>query len=50
MKRNKNFTTARRLKTNNHRRSMLKRMHQKVMARRKQFALTALSEQWSEAS
>jgi hypothetical protein len=50
MKRNKNFTAARRLRANNQRRTMLKRMHQKVMARRKQFALTALAEQWSQAS
>ncbi|MFT5277660.1 MAG: hypothetical protein ACI97K_001729 [Glaciecola sp.] len=49
MKRNKNFIAARRLKANNQRRSMLKRMHQKVLARRKQFAITELSEEWSQA-
>ena len=49
MRRNKNFTAARRLRANNQRRTMLKRMHQKVMARRKQFALTELSEEWSQA-
>lgn len=44
MKRNKNFTASRRLQANNQRRSMLKRMHMKVLARRKQFALSELSE------
>lgn len=50
MKRNKSFTASRRLRANNQRRTMLKRMHQKVMARRKQFALTELKEEWSQAS
>lgn len=49
MKRNRSFSAARSLRANNQRRSMLKRMHQKVMARRKQFAIGELSEQWSEA-
>lgn len=50
MKRNKSFTASRRLRANTQRRTMLKRTHQKVMARRKQFALTELQEEWSQAS
>lgn len=50
MRKTKNFTAARRLRANNQRRTMLKRMHQKVMARRKQFALAELTEEWSQAS
>lgn len=45
MKRNNNFSSSRRLRANNLRRSMLKRMHQKVLARRKQFAISNLTEE-----
>jgi hypothetical protein len=50
MRKSKNIGASRRLTANNHRRAMLKRAHQRVMARRKQFALTDLTEQWSQAS
>ncbi|MEQ3654138.1 MAG: hypothetical protein ABNH33_12490 [Glaciecola sp.] len=49
MKRNKSLSSGRRLRASNQRRMLLKRMHQKVMQRRKQFAITELAEQWSEA-
>jgi len=50
MKRNRSFTASRSLRANNQRRTMLKRAHQKVMARRKLFAISGLAEEWSEAS
>jgi hypothetical protein len=42
MKRNRTLSSARKLRANNQRRAMLKRMHQKVLSRRKQFALVEM--------
>jgi hypothetical protein len=50
MKRNRSFNASRTLRANNQRRTMLKRTHQKIMARRKLFAITGLTEECSEAS
>jgi hypothetical protein len=50
MKRNRSFNASRTLRANNQRRTMLKKTHQKVMARRKHFAISRLTEEWSETS
>ena len=49
MKRNRSFIASRTLRANNQRRTMLKRTHQKIMARRKLFAITRLAEESSDA-
>lgn len=48
MKRNRSFTASRSLRACNQRRTMLKKNHQKVMARRKHFAIVGLTEEWSD--
>jgi hypothetical protein len=50
MKKNRSFNVSRTLRANNQRRTMLKKTHQKIMARRKLFAITHLTEECSEAS
>ncbi|MFT6088305.1 MAG: hypothetical protein ACJA11_003581 [Glaciecola sp.] len=49
MKKNRSFNASRTLRANNQRRTMLKRTHQKIMARRKLFVITRLADESSEA-
>jgi hypothetical protein len=50
MKKNRSFNASRTLRANNQRRKMLKRTHQKIMARRKLFAITGIMEECTKAS
>jgi hypothetical protein len=49
MKRNNNFSARRNLSSNSKRRQLLKRVHQKVIARRQQFQVTEMAEDYAKA-
>lgn len=49
MKKNNLMGRTRRLRNNNHRRVLLKKLHQKVLIRRKQFGLDELNQDFQEA-
>ncbi|MBF7072292.1 hypothetical protein ISG33_02600 [Glaciecola sp. MH2013] len=47
MRKTNTFSAARRLRANNQRRTLLKKVHQRVLQRRKQFAAACLNEESS---
>ncbi len=49
MKRNTIMNRTRRLKNNNQRRMLIKKLHQRVLLRRKQFDSAPLNESYQEA-
>jgi len=50
MRKNTSMNRARRLKNSNQRRSLLKKIHHRVLLRRKQFACTDMNEEFQQAS
>lgn len=49
MKKNTSMNRTRRLRNNNQRRVLLKKLHQRVLLRRKQFAIEELNNEFQQA-
>ncbi|GAB55561.1 hypothetical protein GPUN_1437 [Glaciecola punicea ACAM 611] len=49
MRKTTNMSRTRRLRSNNQRRVLLKKLHQKVLLRRKQFDATELNQEFQKA-